>query len=115
MGSVYLVSKGVLFHIIITGYFRGELFEKMMCRSYFVICSIFTGAFKNVFLAAFVFYFDFAEIFSGISIFFCTESIRVVLVFFLGGNHTLLGTNISPPKVCLKISFLFPTWDTSIR
>ena len=24
---------------------------------------------------------------------------------------TLLGTNISPPKVCLKMIFLFPRWD----
>ena len=29
--------------------------------------------------------------------------------------RTLLGTNISPPKVCLKMIFLLPRWDMLVR
>ena len=37
------------------------------------------------------------------------EKARLNLVVIV--DVTLLGTNISPPKVCLKMIFLFPRWD----
>ena len=60
------------------------------------------------FWAAFVFCFDFAGIFTGISRFFCTESIRVVLVFFLGGEPYPLGNEHITTQGMFEDKFPFP-------
>ena len=79
----------------------GTLWKDDVSKLFCDMFTIYRCLQKRVFFGGVCFLF-----FSGISRFFCTESIRVVLVFFFfffrGGDHTLLGTNISPPKVCWR-------------
>ena len=44
-----------------------------------------------------------------------SEVQKILHIFYmLFTRTTLLGTNISPPKACLKNAFLFPRWDMLI-